>query len=119
MHWFKPLAAMGAAAAISFAAPAMADPAPLFGNTLRLQLPDGSAVNFYINPDGTYSEVHPDGVTLSGVWTETATQMCYTQTAPTPVEQACDPKITHVVGDVWPISGANGQTEQFSIIAGR
>ncbi|HEX7759184.1 MAG TPA: hypothetical protein VF459_06770 [Caulobacteraceae bacterium] len=119
MGWIKGLSLVGAAAALLGATPALADPTALFGNTLRLQLADGSIVNFYINSDGSYTEVFPGGALTGGSWTETADQMCYTQQTPDVLPTACDPKITKAVGDSWPIAGPDGQAEQFSIVAGR
>lgn len=98
---------------------ALADPSPLFGNTMQLQLADGSTVKFYVNADGTYSEVLPSGANITGVWAETSDGMCYTQQTPDVLPQACDPIITHTVGNSWPILGPNGQNEQLSIVAGR
>lgn len=110
--------AIALAAATTIAGAALANDTldATFGNTVTVTLGDGTAVNYYMNEDGTYSMTAGEA-TVSGTWTEADGQVCLT---PEGGEEACSPLVDgKAVGDSWEGEGSDGSTITLTIVEGR
>lgn len=88
-----------------------------FGNTLNVQLADGTALAFHFNADNTYVMKLPDNSTVNGTWALQNNQLCLTPQGGAP---DCHPDPgNHNVGESW--TGVNGQGQEMtlSLTAGR
>lgn len=114
----KACAPLAALVCLAAAPGAFAAPDALFGNTLQVTAPDGTAIKVLVNADGTYSRNDASGVTVTGTWTETGDQICFTAVKPVPRPEACTAKITQKVGDTWTMN-ISGTPATATIVAGR
>ncbi len=112
----KLLATLAIAAAIALpAAAGTIDNA--FGNTLNVQLGDGTALAFHFNADGTYVMKLPDNTAVPGAWALQNNQLCLTPTGGAP---DCHPDPgNHAVGETWSAVNGQGQQMTLSLTAGR
>jgi hypothetical protein len=119
MDRFRFALLVAAGAIVACASAASATPTSLFGNTLQITGPDGGVSKIFVNADGSYSRTAPDGTSTSGSWSETDSQMCFTQQTPTPGSALCGPKITQSTGDNWTGARPDGAVSQLTIVSGR
>ncbi|MBI1407664.1 MAG: hypothetical protein GC145_16250 [Caulobacter sp.] len=119
----RKLAVMAAGAALGLAAlagPAMADPmASAYGNTVVVTYPGDATVKIYVNADGTYTGVGPDGSASGGSWKIEGDQTCFTQTTPAAGPPSCSPTVEKKVGDTWTATGQGGAPVTITIVEGR
>jgi hypothetical protein len=88
-----------------------------YGNTLVVTEPNGAALRYYFEPDGTFTASIPDGTTMRGRWEIAGEQLCF---LPPSGERICAPFVSgKVVGDVWEQLGTQGQPISVAIVAGR
>ena len=103
---------------VALVAVMISGPTSLFGNTLKIKNVDGSALAFYLNPDGSYTE-RAGSVSVFGSWYETKVSLCFAQQQPTKRPVACGPMIRKKVGDVWMSRRPDGLYSILYIIPGR
>lgn len=98
------------------AAQADDDPfANYYENTIVITNADG-ATPIHVEPDGTFSEVLPDGTPVSGTWTLNEGVSCFIVEG---IEPHCTPAEPHEVGDTWQVPAVDGTMEQAELKAGR
>ncbi len=88
-----------------------------FGNTVRVTLPSGAALNYHYNADNTYVMVAPDGARVSGAWAIRDGELCTTPSGGAESCVALSPNRN--VGDSWTQTEADGSTVNIAIVAGR
>jgi len=110
---------LAGALTLAMATGAQATPTGLFGNTLNILTAEGVSIVIYVNADGSYTGVLNDTAPLGGSWVETGGQMCMTQTIPFAAPVNCGPTIAQSVGASWSVARPDGQSNQFTIVAGR
>lgn len=88
-----------------------------YGNTFVVSLPDGTAVRYHFNEDGTFAATAPNGQTQTGRYETTADQICFLGEGDA---RQCAPLVAGKnVGDTWTQLDASGNTITVSIEAGR
>lgn len=113
---------LGLAAALAATGAAHADPmASAYGNTVSITYPDGTIVELFIEPDGTYKATSPQQGQVGGTWAIADGQTCFTQLDPVPapgMSPNCGPTVDKNVGDTWDGVGIGGAPVKLTIIAG-
>jgi hypothetical protein len=105
---------------------AYADPfAGAYGNTVNQTTPDGKTFKIYVNQDGTWESVGPDGDNKGAFAWKDATHACFTRVSPAPKDPAhatqCNEiKGEHKAGESWTeVLPNNAGSIAMSITAGR
>ncbi|MBX7247618.1 MAG: hypothetical protein K1X35_01040 [Caulobacteraceae bacterium] len=113
------LAILAGAAALSLlATAATAQQASVFGNTIVMTGPDGSATRIHFKQDGTYDFVTASGVAGGGVWAVENGQLCTTRTAPAATPKQCRPDVERHIGDKWDEDTPSGKVS-YELVAGQ
>jgi hypothetical protein len=121
MKMIAKIAAAAGALALAGAAQA-ADMSSVFGNTIQITTANGLVVKLYMDANGAYSQLLPNGAQTKGTWADADGKICFTQTSPAPpagTPANCVPSTAHKVGDTWTSTDSMGATSTVTIIAGR
>jgi hypothetical protein len=111
-----------AAAATLICTTASADMTGIIGNTIACTYPDGKVTKVWVEAGGKYSIQRPDGTTARGTWTDSGTEVCYTDTDPAPppnFKPVCSPSTPRKVGDTWPVTDPMGGQCTAAVVAGK
>lgn len=100
-------------ASVVLAAGAFANPV-FHANTLRVDYPDGSQIDWYLNEDGSFTT----SVGLAGTYVEGEGKICIT---PADGEEVCSTYAdeTRSTGDVFTATGDDGTQFTVTIVEGR
>lgn len=125
------------AAALMAAVPAMAATNTPEGNTPGRNAPDMDAYYdntlvvtgeadgpryFYIDRDGTWTEVSSAGPVAHGQWTVVGSEVCFVQVGPQPVsvvDPYCTPMDVRAAGDEWQYETDAGVMQRVVLQGGR
>lgn len=108
---------IAAAAAVGFAAPALADDAmaAYFGNTAEVTYADGSVVSWYFDEDGSVS----NNADIAGTWELNGADLCLTLGEEEEARCSSVGEDVRSVGDSFSISLSDGSEATVNIVAGR
>lgn len=103
------------------AAPAWADMAGAFGNTIVSHYPDGGTVRHYFDADGAYRARFSDGRTLSGRWAERNGRVCLDGIRPRilMIDSFCTDMVDARVGESWQARDPIGRRVRNELVRGR
>lgn len=90
-----------------------------FGNTIVSTYSNGTTSRSYLEPDGSYRFVSPEGQTFTGRWAVERKRLCYYAAAAPNAPPLCTIGPNKKVGDSWKIFLPDGATVKVQLVAGR
>lgn len=121
MNKYNTLAAALAVAGSLLAGEALAE-GPMdgaFGNTIVSTYANGTVGRSYLEPDGSYRFVSPEGVTSTGRWAVERKRLCYYAATAPNAPPLCTMGVNKKVGDTWKIFLPDGGAVKVELVAGR
>jgi hypothetical protein len=101
-------------------APARAEMAGAFGNTIISHYPNGQWVKHFFEPDGRYSSQFSDGRHWTARWTAQGDKVCLTNIRPRQLmPRFCTAMVEANVGESWRARDPLGRTVRNELVAGR
>ena len=111
---------MATTLAIGVAAPARADMAAAFGNTIVSRYPNGKWVKHFFEPGGGYRAEFQDGRRMTARWAVEGDQVCLTNIRPVSIlRRYCTPLVEAGIGDTWAARDPLGRRVSNTLVAGR
>ncbi|EDX78964.1 MAG: hypothetical protein KJ728_05165 [Alphaproteobacteria bacterium] len=105
---------------VASTAPARADMAEAFGNTIVSHYPNGQWVKHFFEPDGRYVSQFSDGRQLSARWSREGDKICLTGFRPRQIlPRFCSRMVEADIGQSWQARDPLGRTIRNELVAGR
>ncbi|MDO9607269.1 MAG: hypothetical protein Q7J26_01990 [Brevundimonas sp.] len=105
---------------VASTAPARADMADAFGNTIVSHYPNGQWVKHFFEPDGRYVSQFSDGRQLSARWSREGDKICLTGFRPRQIlPRFCSRMVEADIGETWQARDPLGRTIRNELVAGR